>query len=271
MKRILLSVLIVSFIALSVDAQLKIIEHGLYQFIDGQPVLVEPAGTEDLGGTTIELVAEDLTGDNEHQVWVVNESNETLTLRCVRTELSVLPETENNVCWGLCPISTQTAGDQPVWIVGGTAPAFTETLAPGDTAITFAFHYEPNQTDGCSLFKIEFFDDATTSILYGSFNLNWEHSSSTCVTSVDEFQNIETSLSPNPASNITALTMSGVDKPVDIQIFDLLGQTIAKDRFNPVSADRYLIDTNDMGNGIYFVSIQDENQVLKTMKLVVKH
>lgn len=271
MKRTLLSILIMSIFSLTSSAQIKIIDHAVYDFIDGVPVLVEPAGTEDLAGTTIYLDAEYMTADNEHQIWVVNESSESLTIRCVRTELSVEPGTRNNVCWGLCPFPSLFAGAEPVWIVGGTLPAFTETIAPGDTVTSFAFHFEPNSNDGCSLFKIEFFDDATVSELYGSFNMHWNHSVEQCVTGVDDLSALETSLSPNPVSGIATLNISGIEGVIEIQVIDLLGQTISKERFNPSSSDRYLIDTSSIGNGIYFISIQDESQVLKTIKMVVRH
>ncbi len=258
-------------LSLNAEAQIKVITPGVYQWIGGEPVMVEPAGSEDLSGTVIDREAENMDGENLIFLWMVNETNEEITVKIIRTELDVTPQTMDIVTWGLHFPFYLTAGEEPVWVVGGGSTAFTETLAPGDTVYSFDHTIWPNNQEGCSLYRVEMLDNETLTELYTSFDIRWDHSPIDCATALDEYPAIETRLYPNPTSGITALNITGIDRTVDIRITNLLGQSISKEQFNPLAADRYLIETIDMVDGIYFISIQDERQVLKTIKLVVKH
>lgn len=273
MKRELLTLTLIVLLTITAQAQLKLIDHGVYEFVGGEVILVEPAGTEDLNGTTVDVEAPNMNADNEHAIWVVNEGDESLTIRVVRTEIDVPVGTENNVCWGLCPVNNQAAGEQPVWIVGGTSTAFTETLAPGDTAISFAFHHFPVGVDGCSLYRLDFFDNATVTEVYASFDLRFDHSvTGNCAVGLNDLRDrIQVSLVPNPSSEITNLILEGVDSPVGVQVMDVLGQVVFEDIYTPYADNRMRLNTSSMRNGIYFVSILDQDEILRTIKLVVKH
>jgi len=270
MKAFICSLLLLGMASLGA-AQIKVISSALAEFVDGEIVIIEPAGTEDLSGTVIDAEVENLNSSGELHLWMVNESNEEITVRIVRTELDVTPQTMDIITWGVHFPYYLNAGEEPVWIVGGESTAFTETMAPGDTVYSFDHTIWPNNQEGCSLYRVEMFDNETLTELYTSFDIRWDHSPVDCATALDDYPTIETNLSPNPSSGITALNITGIDQPVDITLTNLLGQSVSREEFNPLSSDRYLIDSSSLVDGIYFLSIQDERQVLKTIKLVVKH
>jgi hypothetical protein len=76
------------------------------------------------------------------------------------------------------------------------------------------------------------------------------------VTSVDE-KNRTASLYPNPASR--SFTVEGAVK--DIKIFDALGQLVHQGADNTVEVATW-------PQGVYFVRVVDENDVVSTVKFV---
>jgi len=233
----------------------------------GQLTISEVGGGDSLNGTVYVVEGSADENDIEHGFSVTNSSSTEYTVGCRRMELDVEVGTgiESTICWQICPAYVD-AGEVPTRV-----SPFTVDLASGAVDDSFVMHLKPAGQDGCSSYRIEWFDNSDDTEVLATIDMIFDHSEGSCATGLDEAPSIETTLSPNPTSDITALTMTGVNQPVDIQIFDLLGQTITSEQFNPMAADRFLIDTSSMGNGIYFVSIQDESSVLKTIKMVVKH
>jgi rRNA processing protein Gar1 len=86
----------------------------------------------------------------------------------------------------------------------------------------------------------------------------------------DEAQSNEIAMSlyPNPASDQTTLTISGINGNAKVLLTDILGQTI--NSYNIVKGQNSLtIKTNDLNSGIYYVRIIN-NSISKTEKLIVK-
>lgn len=86
----------------------------------------------------------------------------------------------------------------------------------------------------------------------------------------DEAQSNEIAMSlyPNPASDQTTLTISGINGNAKVLLTDILGQTI--NSYNIVKGQNSLtIKTNDLTSGIYYVRIIN-NSISKTEKLIVK-
>ncbi len=232
-----------------------------------QLAISDVSGGEDLNNTTYLVESNQSDEEIEHLFVVTNISSSTYNVGCRRIELDVEAGVgmESTICWQICPAYVDV-GEMEVRV-----SPFSNEMTPGEEDNTFAMHLKPNGNDGCSTYRIEWFNADNDTEVLGTVDMVFDHSVGSCLVGLDEAPSIETALAPNPTSDIASLTITGVDRMVDVQIFDLLGQSIAKERFNPMTADRFLIDTSSMGNGIYFVSIQDETGVLKTIKLVVKH
>lgn len=234
------------------QAQLKIIDPS------------HPGG--DLNNTTITVSGTPSGGTLEFYCSVINMSNQDYSLKCRVTESNVLTGTENSICWVYCP-PYSFAGDFPIHVVGPVGSEVPNAVSMGDTLIGFSAHYKPNNIDGCSLFMIEFFDETdpstTLAKVYGRFTHNVATS---CVSSLQENNDIEFSMYPNPANS--QLTFKVDESNLSVQVSDLLGKTVVRSQtlFNNLT-----INLNELNNGVYFASVIKNGVLIKTEKLIVKH
>lgn len=186
-----------------------------------------------------------------------------------RYELEYVPSTFEYFCWSLC-LPPLEAGTTYLREMPSGSFFVSEANAPMPQGGGFpTMYFNPQfETTGTATYRVEVFDvDDEENSAY--VDITWVIDPD--LTSVDEYADLSSSLSPNPASGIAALSIAGVEDMLSVQVMDLLGQEISNELFNPAAADRYLIDTEGMQNGIYLVAIRSEEEVLKTIKLVVKH
>jgi hypothetical protein len=233
-----------------------------------QLTITDFGATEDLNGTFYYVSGSPSDFDVEHGFDVTNVSNEDLVVGCRRIEVDVtLGEgVQNTLCWKICP-AYMDAGAVPTFV-----SSFDVEMSAGMVDSSFVMHLRPNLVDGCSLFRIEWFNFDDDTEIYATMDMMYDHSDNvSCAVGLNEFANIETSIAPNPANERATLTLEGVNRQVNLQVMDLLGQTVSADVFNPAAGNVYEFNTSDLRNGIYFVSILGEGEILKTIKLVVKH
>jgi len=264
MRRTILLFAVAFLTALSGIAQIKIIEHGTV--VAGE--ITEPGGTEDLAGTTVVESVDTDNLDHVVEIWVENTSEtETFSLRCRRIELDVLPGTTNNTCWNLCPISTLDAGEEPDWTVTA-GQVQQEILGPGEIATSFAFHYEPQMLVGTSTFEVRFVDSGNEDLTYASFNITYDHDGVVGIEEVKE--ELVLNMIPNPANDQVSLDLTNVTGNVNVKIFNVLGEVMV-DRPNVPAGQRVDFATDALDTGIYMVSILQDNAILNTSRLMVKH
>jgi hypothetical protein len=235
-----------------------------------QLTVTYPNQTEVLNGTSIEVATQASIFDQEVVLWVTNDSETTYNVKCRRTELDVLPGTENNVCWLICPNTAQIAGENPVWVVGFGTTELQETADPGETVQSFAFHYHPENLIGCSNFRVEFFNADEPTQTLAQFDILFNHSDN-CVVGLDESQNLNFSMVPNPADQQVAITLERQKGVYRVEVSDVLGQVIYKEQVNAALNNKLILPTATFKNGMYFLSITDGKKTLKTSKLLVKH
>ena len=80
-------------------------------------------------------------------------------------------------------------------------------------------------------------------------------------------------LYPNPADHQAVVDFSESslrEGDVTIELCDMLGKKQKAFNVN-VSKGQMLIDTEELKEGIYFVSVRNGHEVVKTSRLVVKH
>jgi len=120
----------------------------------GQLEILSPSDlTTNLHQHVIEVNGSSSASELVKPLFVVNNSNQALSLKCKKTELVMLAGTYNATCWVLCP-PFELAGTNPIQ----TSP-FAETVAPNDTVFSFAAYYKPMNLDGCSLIKYDWYDE----------------------------------------------------------------------------------------------------------------
>lgn len=87
--------------------------------------------------------------------------------------------------------------------------------------------------------------------------------------SIDENKTLISQIFPNPADRFVTITLEKNAKAgTTVEVFNLLG---AKVHSQNVSGNRLDINTANLHNGIYLVTIKENGKAVETKKLVVKH
>lgn len=251
MKR-LISALILIVLVLNASAQLKIVQFGK---------------TADLNGATIDVSGQPTDVELAYYIETINQSSSSLELKVIRTEVDALSGTENATCWKICPAEV-AAGTSPVLV-----SAFSETIAPNDTNNTFAAHYYPNNLDGCSYMKYEWVDAQNTTTVYATLYIRFIHSTNVCTLGVDDInKNMIYSVYPNPASDFVNVSFDGFDRSTgnySLSLIDMLGQQVSLTRISDLD-QRYSLSTASLTEGVYFVTLKQGSEILRTQKLLIK-
>ncbi len=94
----------------------------------------------------------------------------------------------------------------------------------------------------------------------------WEYTPDS-TTGIPELPNpIKTTLSPNPFSDKTMLTIAGNSSNASLNIYDIQGQKI---RSIAVENNKQItIERNELPSGIYFYQLTDDKNTLATGKLI---
>jgi len=235
-------------------------------FFFGQIKLIENAtATDNLDGQTIDVSGNPASIEFVGYLFVVNEGTTDLNLQVRRTEVDVLAGTENATCWKVCPPAV-LAGTEPVQI------SVADPVLALDTNKSFAGHYYLNGLDGCSLMKYEWVDASNHNNVYATIFLRFIHNTNTsCNVGINDFENVDFSIFPNPANDIVNINISGITGEIEYEVVNLLGQRSKNGKTNIQNEGQVRLNVADLNNGVYFVTFKSKNQVLKTQKLVVKH
>lgn len=250
-------------------ARLFFIGLFIFSFGYGQLKIVEVTDlATDVNQTTIEEIGQ--ASDNEiiKVIWVINTGPTALTVKCKKTEIDVLSGTMNTTCWKLCPSVYDWAGAVTSGFVTLGGNQMIETVDPGDTIKTFAGHYKPENLDGCSLFKYDFYDENDLNTALASVNVRFIHTTGTCTVGVEESDvNVLIKLVPNPASQNVNINMAGVEDFNDfsIEIYDMLGKKVSS--ISQITTSNTL-NIEDYNKGLYFISIMRNGVLIKTSKLI---
>lgn len=249
-KQLLILVILGCF--LNVSAQLKLIDPTF------------PGGN--LNNTTINVSGTPAGGIMEFYCSVINLSSQDYSIKCKVTEIDVLADTENNICWLHCPPYSY-AGDNSMYVIKSNGVEVSNNVLAGDTLIGFSAHYKPKNYDGCSLFLFEFFDASNPANILANVRGRFTHNISTsCTASLLGNNSFKFSMYPNPVKD--KLTFKVDESNLSVQVLDLLGKTVIE---KSILFNNKTIDISRLKNGVYFASVLKNGIVLKTEKLIVKH
>ncbi|HNW91031.1 MAG TPA: T9SS type A sorting domain-containing protein [Bacteroidales bacterium] len=190
---------------------------------------------------------------------VKNNSADTLSVKCKRTHIDVIHESENSICWGgsCWPITESVTPDPTI-------------MNPGATSSEFSGDYKANGVAGISIIRYTFFNisDANDTVCFiakfvslADFGLN-ETSNSLMIGGVY----------PNPADKACFIDyiLPVAENNAKIIITDMVGNEV---KIIPVKEKegKMRIATYDMPEGVYFYSFIINNKAHYTKKLVVAH
>ncbi|MAP02019.1 MAG: hypothetical protein CMD01_04290 [Flavobacteriales bacterium] len=243
--------------------------------------IVDPTNPSvDLNNTMIDKSGSASDFEIVKSLWLINNTNQNLTLKCKKIEVDVLAGTENVTCWKICPMNYDVAGANPSAFVTINGVEMTENFDPNgsasgnDTVKSFAGHYRPMNIDGCSLMRYEFYDVNNPNTPLASVDIRFIHTSGTCTVSDDIVAEIpEFKLFPNPANELLNFQVDNLTQNLNnlsFSIVDIIGKTVLYRELDSFKNSSSQIDVSLLKQGVYIVSMSDGENILQTQRLIIK-
>jgi len=197
-----------------------------------------------------------------------NNSGVSVTSKVKRIETGVLAGTSHYHCFGVC-YSAINAGDDYIFPESGD-PEFMDNVVIASSGFSVLnTYFKPYTGVGVASFRYVVFnasipsDSAYVDVVYDI----------RAFTGIHENEKLKMTLYPNPADHQAVVDFSESslrEGDVTIELCDMLGKKQKAFNVN-VSKGQMLIDTEELKEGIYFVSVRNGHEVVKTSRLVVKH
>ena len=229
-------------------------------FINAQSIKIIYQGSTLVNGSYILVNSNASASDISQNLWIQNNTTDTLNMRVTKIELDVVPNTLNATCWEVCPPS-DTAGQFPTI----TSPFI--RMDPAAIEYSFAAHQYPEGLSGCSHFRFIFFADGSN--YRDSVDIYFSHGQ-TCNTpaSINAQQQIAFDVYPNPAKDLISINLEDNISEGEIIITNLLGLTVARYNVALLNGNKE-ISLENLENGIYQLSILKDKEIIGTRSIQV--
>jgi len=218
-----------------------------------QSLSLVSGGTPVANDETVNFNGEPSTPVINAYIGVVNNGSATLSVKCKKVEISLIPETENAFCWDVCYGSD-------VYVSIGSLD-----INPGETNTAFTGDYSPNTHAGQSVIRYVFFDanNPNDSVcfraLYNAYPLGIENPGTLASISAAY---------PNPASDRVSFNYSiECGSHASLIVRNVLGSTVKEVTLSGLGVAT--ISTLDLSEGVYFYSLIVNGKIESTRKLVV--
>lgn len=227
--------------------------------VSAQSILISYNGTPLANGDTINAVVPDLGETIGCNLDLTNQSETSVTIKVVKTELQMVEDAEFLFCFdGTCHGSeTHEAGNV--------------TLEPGqtlDSTDARAFHlYYSTPNYGVSFVQVAFEnknDRQDKAVVIFKFSAN-----------PTNIQNVVANSSlrayPNPASGNVNIdySYSGNASSLNLVVKNLMGSVLSTKSLD-VNGNKVMLDVSEYSSGIYFYSLEADGKPVVTKKLLVK-
>ena len=206
----------------------------------------------------------------KHDVDIVvkNTTGAAINTKVKRIELTSLPGTFNYFCFGgVC--YNKMAADSNYIFPSPSDPEIIDYISvAGGATSTVNTYLEPNAAVGTTKFRYVVYDGANPS---DSAYVDIEFDI-TPASSVDERTNLNVSLFPNPCDDRAILTLDGdfSGNDLEVNLVDILGKKHLSFT-NVISPNRMTINTSNLAEGVYFVTVRQGPNAVNTSRLIVKH
>jgi hypothetical protein len=227
---------------------------------DAQDIKILYQGTNIVNGSYVLVNGNASSSDISQNLWVQNNTTDTLNMRVTKIELDVVPNTMNATCWEVCPPS-DTAGQFPTI----TSPII--RMDPAAIEYSFAAHQYPGGLSGCSHFRFIFFGDGSN--YRDSVDIYFTHGQN-CNTpaSVNTQQQIAFDVFPNPTKDILSINIDENINEGEIVITNLLGVSVSRQNIANLNGSTEISVAN-LENGIYQLSIISDKKIIGTRSIQV--
>lgn len=189
-------------------------------------------------------------------LYITNTSGSSNDYYAVKDVITDVTGAMSTYCWGpLCyPPTTDTS-------------AQVSTIAAGATNETFKISYYPNGTNDTYVVRATFFNAADeTDKIEVLVTINTTPAG--VVATVEN--NKLASITPNPASSFTTVNYKTNDSfnTARLDVFNMLGAKVKSLEVFELEG-KQIIETSDLDNGVYMISLIVDNQSVSTQRLMV--
>lgn len=228
--------------------------------LNAQDIKILYQGSTVVNGTFIVVNGDSTTFDISQNLWVQNNTTDTLDVRVTKIEMNVIPNTLNATCWDICPPS-DTAGQFPT----KTSPII--RMDPAAIEYSFAAHQYPEGISGCSHFRYIFFGEGTNYM--DSVDVYFNHGQA-CSTpaSIFALKGVEFDVFPNPAQNLINLRLDDNVTGGEIVISNIMGVTVGRYNIAELNGNKE-ISLEGFENGIYLLSVLTDERTITTLSFQV--
>lgn len=207
--------------------------------------------------TNVEATAATLTvaGEMVAEWPVANLTNNAVSIKCLREELSLTQGTQNYFCWGVCYGETTNVS------------VLAQNILPGDTNNTFYAHYKPLGNIGQSDINYCFFNTADPT----DRACHTVHYCFECLVETQEFENETKQISFQGENPLQGLGLFNYTLPQESGYFtltDMSGNRVRQMNLN-ASVGQILLDANELSCGMYLVTLISGSSTI-TSKIVVE-
>lgn len=191
---------------------------------------------------------------------VVNTGSQALNIKVARKVISEVAGSENNFCWGVnCyPPFVSVSPDA-------------ENIAAGATNSSFIADYTPMNMPGITIIRYSFFKENSTDSIHTTVRFDATSAVNSTKKNMDNVASISAP-SPNPARDLTMIryNLPGNTRNNKLKVFNAIGGVVKEVSLTQKQGDLILV-TSQLPNGIYFYTLQSDNNSVVTKKLIVKH
>jgi len=188
---------------------------------------------------------------------VKNSNSKAIAVWVKKTELQIVPGSENYFCWAQCYLPSTYVSPDSILIKGN------------GVAVDFSGDYDSQGNVGASYIMYTFFDknNPTDSVAFVVKYLAGSGVGIEETTPQAEVSN----LFPNPAKNIVSINydLKGATN-ARLEIRNILGSVVKVVEINE-SKGTVKVDVSDLTNGVYFYSFIVDEQVITAKKLVIQN
>lgn len=207
--------------------------------------------------TNVEATAATLTAAGEMVAeWpVANLTNNAVSIKCLREELSLTQGTQNYFCWGVCYGETTNVS------------VLAQNILPGDTNNTFYAHYKPLGNIGQSDINYCFFNTADPT----DRACHTVHYCFECLVETQELENETKQISfqgENPLQGLGLFNYTLPQENGHFTLTDMSGNRVRQMNLN-ASVGQILLDANELSCGMYLVTLISGSSTI-TSKIIVE-
>lgn len=190
-------------------------------------------------------------------LWVKNNTANPVSVMVKKTEISLLENSINMFCWGLCFAPSVYVSPDPKTIDGNAV-----------NELDFSGHYVPNGARGIATIRYTFYvtenpnDSVCINVTYSAFPLG--------VTPPVAKTTLSNAF-PNPASSKVNFNLNVVNEgSAQFVVRNILGSVVRQMDVTGY-AGKISFEVSDLMDGVYFGSLLLNGETIATKKIVVRH